>query len=106
MTFIIDGQILCLVFKRLSCILSHRKEKHFYKSVQTQSEKKGIMRRKCPNSSDIKRTQQLRQFSQLHRGKKKTTLKVAWQNSQFLWDNNSSGVSIFHSSLEGSDITV
>lgn len=58
-----------------------------------------MMRRKWSNSSDIKRTQQLRQFSQLHR-KKKKPLKVAWQNSQFMWDSNSSGVSIFHSSLE------
>ena len=31
------------------------------------------MRRKWSNTSDIKRTQQLRQFSQLHRKKKKNT---------------------------------
>ena len=30
---------------------------------------------------------------------------MAWQNSQFMWDSNSSGVSIFRSSLEGSDTT-
>lgn len=63
------------------------------------------MKRKWPNSSDIKRIQQLRQFSQLHKKKTPKTSKVAWQNSQLMWDSNSSGVSIFHPSLEGSDIT-